>query len=101
MAGKEMLAVIRGLAHHSKKDVCLTFSSGLSEPRKFEKKCSEEDSGGRLPIVYIHMAQVYPFVWRGSLCAILYIPAWRRHLLLLNLDIEGNFHLLLSQSDIE
>ena len=38
----------------------LTSSSGLLKPRKFHTVCSEEESGERLPIVYIHKPKVCP-----------------------------------------
>lgn len=39
----------------------LTSSSGLLKPRKFHTVCSEEESGERLPIVYMHKPKVCPY----------------------------------------
>ena len=69
-------------------DVCLTSLLTNWNLENFES-CSDRDSGGRLPTVYIHKPQVRPFVRRGVPCAAIYIPSWRRHLLLLIFDTIG------------
>ena len=83
-----MLAVIRGLAHHNKKDVCLTFSSDLSEPRKFGKILRGRQRWASTHRVYTHGTGVSLRKEGYALCYPIY-TIWRRHLLLLILGIKG------------
>ena len=88
MAGIEMLALISGSAYHNKKDVCLTFSSDLLKRRKFQKGVQRETAVGVYPSCIYTWHRCAPS-YGGVRFVLSYIPAWRRHLLLLILDTKG------------
>ena len=80
---------VHGLAYHNKKDVLLTFSSVLLKPGKFQNGKQRKTAVGVYPLCIYTWHRCTPSPRRGTLCAILYIPARRRHLLLLILVSKG------------
>ena len=60
---------VHGLAYHNKKDVCFTFSSDSSKPRKFHRAFSGRQRWASTHRVYLHygIGVLFSFVWRGCI----------------------------------